>query len=65
MAWDTRYRYTKTIDALLEASKNMETLCMLDLENGPAYMHTWKKILAEAVEEVESNIGKYVRRLRE
>jgi len=59
-----RYHFTKTINALLEASRHIESLCVVDTEYGMQHMEAWKRTLAEATEEIESNLGGYVRRLR-
>jgi hypothetical protein len=59
-----KYQFTKTINALLEASKHIENLCAVDTEYGMLHIEAWKKTLAEATEEIEKNLGGYVRRLR-
>jgi|TARA_R100000479_G_scaffold136935_1_gene73519 hypothetical protein len=59
-----RYHFTKTINALLEASRHIENLCAVDTEYGMHHMTTWKRTLAEATEEIEKNLGGYVRRLK-
>tara|TARA_R100001510_G_C7609476_1_gene173491 strand:- start:589 stop:777 length:189 start_codon:yes stop_codon:yes gene_type:complete len=60
-----QYQFTKTIDALLEASRHIENLCAVDTEYGMQHMIAWKETLAKATEEIEKNLGKYVRRFRE
>ena len=59
-----QYNFTKTINALLEASRHIENLCVVDTEYGMHHMRAWKQTLAEATEEIEKNLGKYVRRLK-
>ena len=60
-----KYNFTKTINALLEASRHIENLCAVDTEYGMHHMTAWKQTLAEATEEIEKNLGQYVRRLKQ
>tara|TARA_Y100001972_G_scaffold129295_1_gene196297 strand:+ start:11613 stop:11801 length:189 start_codon:yes stop_codon:yes gene_type:complete len=59
-----QYKFTKTINALLEASKHIENLCATNTEYGLQHITSWKRTLAEATEEIEKNLGGYVRRMR-
>lgn len=54
------WKSSKTIKALLEASKHIENLCAMNQEYGLMHMESFQKILAEAVEEIEANTRKYV-----